>query len=361
MSTISAIDTLEAIVDGDTIVPGMSYSSPKGVGLIQFYNPQTNEVSPKFKNNNITFYPTCYSSNQGRYLAPDSGTEQWYFGNPDVEANEILIAAGATTVKSAYADKFKVGTYTSSGVTYPALVLIGELADKENRSDVSLYFKAEFNGIAVTAHAEITIKTTVGDNVDILIQCNSVDSNGNVQDQDTVLDFDGESLLLTAYLLNNGDMRELDTGWVWYRMVDGALKKVENVSGVTELSENTLRLYDAAIEGTEEYFAEYTSDDGQKYRAGIQVSDIHDPYYIAIGRSTNSNLIRQTDTVLYTPHVINRSTGIVEAESNWTFDFTLLDTKGNPIDQDRTVSSQVLGTTVATYGQVIMQITAKKN
>ncbi len=38
---ISQIDTLEAIIDGDTIVPGMSFVLPAGVGTTQYYNPST--------------------------------------------------------------------------------------------------------------------------------------------------------------------------------------------------------------------------------------------------------------------------------------------------------------------------------
>ena len=33
---ISAIDTLEAIIDGDTVVPGMNFVLPAGIGKTQY-------------------------------------------------------------------------------------------------------------------------------------------------------------------------------------------------------------------------------------------------------------------------------------------------------------------------------------
>lgn len=45
---ISAIDTLEAIVDGDTIVPGMNFVLPSGVGKTQYYNPSTKVCTPDY-------------------------------------------------------------------------------------------------------------------------------------------------------------------------------------------------------------------------------------------------------------------------------------------------------------------------
>jgi hypothetical protein len=366
MSTISAIDTLEAIVDGDTIVPGMSYSSPSGIGLTQFYNPQTGDVSPKFAKNNILFYPTCYSSNQGKYLAPDGGSYQWYYNNPDSSDAEILVSQGSTTVRDTFKDIFLASTYTSSGVTYPALQLKGEIASETQLSDVNIYFKGTFNGIEVTTHATISVKTTVGDAVEIVIQSVSVDANGNEQDQDTVLDYNGESLKLTAYLTNNGEVTKdtVASRWKWYRLVKGSLTQVSNVTGVTEISANVIRLYDTAIEGTEEYFAEYTTDDSQVYRQGIQVSDIHDPYYISIGRSVTSNLVRKTDAdIVYTPKVINRNTGQEDTTKTWTFNFSATDAKGDTlsgvISHSDTNKVNVTAANVATYGQIIIYISAK--
>jgi hypothetical protein len=366
MSTISAIDTLEAIVDGDTIVPGMSYKSPSGIGLTQFYNPQTGNITPKFKDNNIILYPTCYSSNQGKYLAPDAYTYQWYYNNPESEDAAILETTGGSKVKSAFTGLFNVTTYTSSGVTYPALVIVGEIAAATQLGDVNIYFKGTFNNIEVTTHATISVKTTVGDAVEIVIQSVSVDANGNEQDQDTVLDYNGESLKLTAYLTNNGEVTKdtVASRWKWYRMVKGELTQVSNVTGVTEISANVIRLYDTAIEGTEEYFAEYTTDDSQVYRQGIQVSDIHDPYYINIGRSVTSNLVRKTDAdIVYTPKVINRNTGQEDTTKTWTFNFSATDAKGDPlngvINHSDTNKVNVTAANVATYGQIIIYISAK--
>ena len=93
---ISTIDTLEAIVAGDTIVPGMSFVLPTGVGTTQYYNPSTKACTPDYSKaaNQIVLYPTNYSSANGKYLVPDSGSEQWFFDNPESASAAILTAAG---------------------------------------------------------------------------------------------------------------------------------------------------------------------------------------------------------------------------------------------------------------------------
>lgn len=72
--------------------------------------------------------------------------------------------------------------------------------------------------------------------------------------------------------------------WGWKKATSGGLVTVSHVPGVTELSNTnkTLKLYDGAIEGTEEYFACVTHN-GVTYQKGIQVSDTHDPFILILG------------------------------------------------------------------------------
>ncbi len=128
---ISAIDTLEAIVDGDTIVPGMNFALPSGVGTTQYFNPSTGECTPDYSQskNQIILYPYCYSSSSGKFIVPDSGQEMWYFDNPDSESSQILETKGGEVV-SKYSNLFQKTTYSVNNQVFPALKIIGNLAGK---------------------------------------------------------------------------------------------------------------------------------------------------------------------------------------------------------------------------------------
>lgn len=351
---ISAIDTLEVIVDGDTIVPGMNFVLPSGVGKTQYYNPSTAACTPDYTKeaNQIILYPCCYSSNKGKFIVPSSENMMWYLNDPDSSSAQILTEKGGTVV-SAYASMFKLTTYTVNNQTFPALKIIGNLASADNLNDVVIYFKSTFDDMEVTCHGDIAVKESVGSMFDILI--NSVNEDGV---SDTVIDNNTETLTLTASLQDCGADVAATGTWSWMRATAAGLVAVTHVAGVTELSNNnkTLKLYDGAIEGTEEYFAVVTHN-GTTYRKGIQVCDTHDPYYINIGRSQSSNLVKQTDTVTYSPQVLARSSRTVQ--TGWAFSFTLRDNNGNTVRSASGVSTlTVEGTEVYENGGLNIHITA---
>ena len=321
---ISAIDTLEAIVDGDTIVPGMNVVLPAGVGTTQYFNPSTAVCTPDYGKtaNQITLYPACYSSGSGKFLVPDSGSEQWFYDNPESSSAAILAAEGGS-VAPAWSKLFAKTSYSVNGQTFPALKIVGNLASADSLNDVKLYCRARYNGMEVTCSYTIGVKETVGSMFDVLINCvNEEDVN------DTVIDNDSEYLVLSADFQDAGVSVSPSGSFVWKRATASGLVTVSHAAGVTELSNSnkTLKLYDGAVEGTEEYFCQVTHN-GTDYLTGIQVSDTHDPYYILIGRSTQSNMVKKTDSVTYTPQVIARATRTVQ--TGWTFGFRVLDNQGN--------------------------------
>ncbi len=354
---ISAIDTLEAIVDGDTIVPVMNYVLPSGVGRTQYYNPSTGVCTPDYSKsgNQITLYPGFYSSNQGRYVVPDMGNVQWYLDNPDSDSAAILDGANGN-VKAAYSSLFAKTTFTVNGQTFPALKIIGNLASADSLNDVVIYFKSTYGGITVSCHGDISIKESVGSLFDILINCVNEDGVN-----DTVIDNDSEYLVLTQTLQDSGADVVASGSYSWMRSTASGLVAVTHVAGVSELGDSgkRLKLYDGAIGGTEEYFA-CVVHNGTTYRKGIQVSDTHDPYYINIGRSAASNLVKRSETVTYTPQVLARSSRTVQ--SGWSFSFTLRDNNGDTVrSASNTTSFSVTGEELAERGQMSVQITATKS
>jgi hypothetical protein len=355
MSSISAIDHLEAIIDGDTVVPGMNLVLPAGVGSTQYFNPSTGVCTPDYTKaaNQILLYPACYSSLKGKYLVPDAGSVQWYFDNPDAAGAQILAAPGGS-VADAYKTRFAVASYKVNNQTFPALKVIGNLASKESLNDVVLYCRFTSGGMDITCHCPIGIRVSVGSLFDILIV--SLNEQGV---NDTVIDNDSEYLLLTASLQDSGVDVAASGAWSWQRATADGLAAVKNVPGVTEITGGgkTLKLFDLAIEGTEEYFAEVVHN-GQTYRKGIQVSDTHDPFYINLGRSTPGNLVRDTDTITYTPSVLARSSG--KQQTGWTFTYTLRDNLGETIRTASGATCKVTGEEVRAAGGILMHITAGK-
>lgn len=354
---ISAIDTLEAIVDGDTIVPSMSFVLPTGVGTTQYYNPSTKACTPDYSKaaNQIVLYPTNYSSANGKYLVPDTGTEQWYFDNPESTSAAILAVAGGS-VATAWNKLFAKTTYTVNGQTFPALKVIGNLASADSLNDVKIYCKAKYNGMDVLCQGTIGIKETVGSLFDILINC--VNEEGA---NDTVIDNDSEYLVLNADFQDAGASVAPTGSYSWKKVTASGLVTVSHVSGVTELSNSskTLKLYDGAVEGTEEYFCCVTHN-GAEYMKGIQVSDTHDPYYILIGRSTQGNLVKKGESVTYKPSVIARSTRVVQ--SGWSFSFRVLDNQGvTQKTASNATSFTVTGDEVHSYNGTNVHITATKS
>ena len=243
-----------------------------------------------------------------------------------------------------------------NGQTFPALKIIGNLASADSLNDVKIYCKAKYNGLEVLCQGTIGIKETVGDLFDILINC--VNEEGI---NDTVIDNDSEYLVLTAGFQNAGVSVAPTGAYTWKKVAASGLVTVSHVAGVTELSNSnkTLKLYDGAVEGTEEYFCCVTHN-GVEYMSGIQVSDTHDPYYILIGRSSQSNLVKQGESVTYRPSVIARSTRVVQ--TGWTFSFRVLDNQGVTMKTSSNAASfTVTGEEVHSYNGTNVHITATKS
>lgn len=353
---ISAIDSLECIIDGDTIVPVMNEVLPSDVGKTQFFNPSTGACTPDYTKaaNQRLMYPGFYSSSKGKYIVPDANTEQWYINNPDSELSAILDAPGGA-VLAKYKATYQKTSYKVNDQTFPALKIIGNVAGATQLNDVVIYCKADVNGNKKTCHGTIYVKESVGNIFELLVNCVNEDGIS-----DTVIDNDTEYLKLDAQLQDSGVDVVATGAYSWMRSTAAGLIAVSHVAGVSEISNNgkTLKLYDGAIEGIEEYFAVVTHNN-VTYKRGVMLADTHDPYYIAIGRSTKSNVVAETDTVKYTPSVLSRSSGAVQ--SGWSFKYSLRDNKGNVIRSASGSTFSVTGAEVKEHAGLLTHIFASKS
>lgn len=350
---------MECVADGDTIVPGMTFALPVGIGTTQYFNPSSNEVSPDYTKleTKILVYPTCYSSGKGVFIEPDAGSWQWYINSPESEDNALLATKGVTSGVTKDA-RFEASSYTISGKTFPALKIVGNLASEDNPNDVVLYCKFTYGGMSITCHATIAVKETTGSLYEVVISC----MNNNNQ-SDTVIDNATEYLVLSAFLQRNGVAVAVTNTWKWLHATTTGNVEVVHKADQTEISGEKnymLKLYDAGVEGNEEYFAEIDYN-GVTYRKGIQVADVHDPYYIELGRDVTSTLIKETQDVTYSPTVYNRSTGKVETKYAWSYAFAATDNDGNTVSQQaagKGTTFTVHGSDVKKYGSLTVRITA---
>lgn len=112
------------------------------------------------------------------------------------------------------------------------------------------------------------------------------------------------------------------------RNESGVWKDMTTIANMQEVNGQTLKLYNAGVEGSE-LFRCLANYNNQTYIGTAEATDIHDPFYIDIGRSIPSQSVNVGQTVTYNPKVYERATG--KLSEGWTFDFTFTDNDGNEI------------------------------
>ncbi len=356
MSNISAIDTLYAYDDGDTITPGMGVSIAAGHALAQFWDANSKSVSADsdftIVANQPTIYPLAYSSSAAAYIVPDADGAQWYLNNLGSDTAGILSDTGA--VKDSFSDRFSVTTYTVNSKTYPALKIIGNLCDEDDLTSKVLYYQGTYNGKQFTCSIDIPISSVSGTQYEVIIS--SVNEDGV---NDTVIDADTETLVLTSFL-NAANTEVSADSYKWQKLIGDTWTDLTTSAGVQSVSSDgrTLTIYDAGLDGTESFKAIVTLDGGV-YTATIVLSDTHDPYYIDKGKDFAGESVPKTSTITYTPKVYCRSTGVLQ--TGWSFSYTLTNNDGDVLDSSSSATSfSVAGSTVHENGTVNTIITATK-
>ena len=106
---------------------------------------------------------------------------------------------------------------------------------------------------------------------------------------------------------------------------------------------------------------------GATYSASININDIQDQYVINKGRVVykdgnknavveNTNVIRKSNVVVYTPSVVDKNTGSVS--SGWTFSYKLVKNDKTVVATSTGSTLEVTGTVVGTNGGLDVHISA---
>lgn len=331
MGTLSKIKHLYAYEDGDTITPRMGVQIDAGFGLQQYYDPNTDKVTQTdFTKHPAKLFPQAWSSKLAKVIVPASTGQQWYYNNIADNAG-ILDETGA--VKAAYQNIFAVDSVVMNDQTYPALRIIGNLVDEKIKdfTDKYIYYVGTYNGKQFTCQQLIPVQAAVGDAYSILISVMGADGSG-----DDTLSADNDWVEYTAYLQLAG-VTVNDAVFTFEHLESGVWKKVTTNAGVVEVAKNTLKLYDAAIEGTEMYRCVATYNSKTYYKT-MEPSDIHDPRYIEDGCNIAGDSVKSGEKVTFNPKVYLRETGEdVTSKEGWTFGYTLIKRQDATVITDMTI------------------------
>lgn len=353
MGVLSKIKNLYAYEDGDVITPRMGVQIANGFGLHQYYDPDTkNVINTDFSDHPATLFPQPYSSKMARVVVPSSGG-QWYYNNI-ADNTGILDSDGE--VKTAFEDLFETTTVNVNGNVFPALKIIGNLVDatRNDFTDKYIYYVGAYNGKQFTCQQMIPVQAAVENAYTVLLSVEGADGSG-----DETLSNDNDWIKYTAYLQISGETQPGAT-YTFQHLVNNSWVNVTNQSGLTEVGTNSLKLFDAAVEGTELYRVKVVYNNKTYYKT-MEPTDEHDPYYIDDGCSILGDSVKPGDSISFNPKVRNRTDGTdVTTRDGWTFAYTLV----KRIDGTTISGLNVSGLTydvINQYGGVSVRIEATKS
>ncbi len=361
MNNVSRIKTLYAYEDGDTITPRMGVQIAAGHGLQQFYDAQTHVVTnTDFGTYPATLFPQPYSGKEGFVVVPAVGG-QWYLNNIS-DNSGILDANGA--VKSAYSSMFEVTTVTMNGKTFPGLVIKSNLVTPQNNvaTDIYIYYAGTYAGKQFVCEQMIPVQTVVGNAYKLLVSVAGANGTG-----DEVLSDDQDWIQYTAMLQMMSTGTTISDAVITFEHFgSNGWEAVTHQAGVVEVNSanHTLKLYDAAVDGTELYRAKAVYL-GKTYYETMNPTDEHDPYYIVDGCSIAGDTVQRGETVSFNPKVYKRRNGVgeedadVTASEGWTFTYTLVSQRtGDTITAIN--QTGITFETLTQYGGISVRIQASK-
>lgn len=328
MGTINKIKHFYSFEDGDTITPGMGVKIDTGYGLQEYIDPNSGEViATKFKEHNATLFPQAYSSKKGAMIVPETEGQQWYY---NVISDEGAILSNGK-VKDSFADRFAVGSVEMNGNTFPALIIKGQLSSLQNPNDKYIYYVSSYQGRQFTCQKLIQVQKALGEACQVLISVEGASGSG-----DEVLSNDNDWILYTVNLQRTGISITSGVTVKFQKLVGSTWQDCKTIEGDIEIGSNTMKLYDAAVDGSEQYRAEVTYNE-RKYYGLMNPTDEHDPFYIEDGCNISGDAVRDEETVTFNPVVYDRKTG--EVSTGWAFTYTLFERLTGNIIEDVTLQT----------------------
>ena len=349
-NSVSASFLINQIIDGDVVLGGLLSTK----SLSQFYNQGDNNVVPNWATaaNQPVIYPYLYLGSDGTPLVPTG--VKWYYNTHDV--------SGLIPVDT---PKFDLTEYQiTTGVSVPALKIIGNLASRTTNADNDVFF---FDGTVVAGGHEISVSLRI----DVRISQSTssgfyarIASLSGTTEVSPVLTDSLSSLTLSAKLFSADDT-EQSTGYSrkWYKNGTDINVTTQSITVSRDNSNANLR-----IDTTATYRCDFI-DAGNTVVASayIEVQDATDPYAIKITWTNNKTSLAQNETAQGTCSVVKRSAPSTPV-SGFSFEAVLTKANGSVITQSSGCQCTPAGAIAISYdalsangGSISGYVTATKN
>ena len=324
MNQVAASFIISQIIDGDTVMGGLMSTK----ALAQFYNEGDAQVVPNWNTpaNQPVIYPYIYLGSDATPLIPTGVT--WYYMDKNTKA--VITDASPFDLT-----EFEIQT----GITVPALKLIGNLANNTSNMEKDVIF---FKGtvypqgaggapMEVNLQIDINISQATGSGLYANIIC----KNNNVE-VPPVLSESISSLVLTAKAYSASDAEQSGLSRKWYKNGTDTLQTGESITVMRD-SNNAWQQVDAyAI-----YRCDFLDNGSVVASAFIEVQDATDPYMIKIDWTDNRTQLAKGETATGQCAVVKRSSPS-STVSGFSYAAVLTKANGTAIDTSQgtaTVSS----------------------
>lgn len=228
-----------------------------------------------------------------------------------------------------------VGTFkriTYNGV--PALKIMKNLASKENQDNDIIKLDCAIKVAGLDDRAQSSITVQIG-------RASADVYKGSIMPVDgkgfTIRETNGSVQALGKLFFGGAVVPNGDYTIEWKKQKNGVLVALTNDAGATvvDTANHTITITAGMVNSAMNLYAVFKDKAGKELTTDIQgVVDASDPMYIDKGAvPANETIIEDTDTVVYTPKVLD-SSGAVMSEFNGKFKFFLSKEDGTKITGD---------------------------
>ena len=306
MNNVSGRFFIDMLIDGDSAQGNIRATKP----LVQQYDPKTTKCIPDWTDSakQPLIYPVIRSGNENVIKAVISGSEKWYYNGAEITFN----GSGMATAPSYVAGLVKKTTYSVSGITMPALQIVGNLANGSNMDadTIRLDGKIEASGHQLDFSSEIAI--AISEYTDSAYTGFIYDKN----EKGGIIDDTNTSVTLTQELYASGQLVPTSDYSVKWRLLPSDTVFSTN-------SEITLSASD--IDSKQSVICEFIIDGTIVASYIMEVSDESDPYFVNVTWDGSTTMTKDS-TLIGQCQVKKVGTGVVQ--TGWTFAVTMTKTDG---------------------------------
>ena len=329
MNNVSGRFFIDMLIDGDSAQGNIRATKP----LVQQYDPKTTKCIPDWTDSakQPLIYPVIRSGNENVIKAVISGSEKWYYNGAEITFN----GSGMATAPSYVAGLVKKTTYSVSGITMPALQIVGNLANGSNMDadTIRLDGKIEASGHQLDFSSEIAI--AISEYTDSAYTGFIYDKN----EKGGIIDDTNTSITLTQELYASGQLVPTSDYSVKWRLLPSDTVFSTN-------SEITLSASD--IDSKQSVICEFIIDGTIVASYIMEVSDESDPYFVNVTWDGSTTMTKDS-TLIGQCQVKKVGTGVVQ--TGWTFAVTMTKTDGGAFSP--TTAATSAGKITLVYADVV--------